>query len=432
MELYKHQEEAINKMKNGCILCGGVGSGKSITAITYFMTKVCNGYYGRDEKENVAKAMPTSCMPLYIITTARKRDTHEWESELANWCLSKDEKVSWLGTKVVIDSWNNIEKYVGINGAFFIFDEQRVVGYGKWSKSFIKISRNNKWILLSATPGDSWVDYMPVFIANGFYKNKTDFYNKHVVMKWDQRGNYPKIERYVNDAVLIAHRDSILIDMKFSRLTIPHHIDVYCDYDIALYKRVKRDRVNVYSLDESGKAEPAADIAEVIRVLRKIVALNEDRVNKLYDIVKEHGKVIVFYNFNYELDILRQWCERCKICFAEWNGNKHELLPEGNEWVYLVQYTAGAEGWNCTTCNTIVFYSQSYSYKQTEQACGRIDRLNTLYTDLYYYHFTSKSSIDIIIKKTLNRKEEFNDWKMVREWKKQKDLDEDPFAQYYD
>lgn len=432
MELYQHQEEAIDKMKNGCILCGGVGSGKSITAITYFMTKVCDGYYGRDQYGKVMQIMPTETRPLYIITTARKRDTHEWEAELVNWCLSKDTNVSWMRTSVTIDSWNNIEKYMGIKDAFFIFDEQRVVGYGKWAKTFIKISRNNRWILLSATPGDSWVDYMPVFIANGFYKNKTDFYNKHVVMKWDQRGNYPKIERYVNDAILIDHRDSILIDMKFSRLTIPHHIDVYCDYDIALYRHVEKNKVNIYELDESGEANPAADIAEVIRILRKIVAMSEDRLNKLREIVEEHGKVIVFYNFNYELDILRNWCNDNGIDKAEWNGQKHELLPEGDKWVYLVQYAAGAEGWNCTTCNTIVFYSQSYSYKQTEQACGRIDRLNTQFTDLYYYHFTSKSSIDIIIKKTLNRKEEFNDWKMVKEWKKQKDEKEDPFAQYYD
>mgnify|MGYP002521642858 CR=1 FL=1 len=396
------------------------------------MTKVCDGYYGRDEKGKAVQEMPKQTVPLYIITTARKRDTHEWDIELARWCLSINKNVSWLGTEVVIDSWNNIEKYADVTNAFFIFDEQRVVGYGKWAKTFIKISRRNKWILLSATPGDSWVDYMPVFIANGFYKHKTDFFDKHVVMKWDQRGNYPKIERYVNDAVLIAHRDSILIDMKFSRLTIPHHIDVYCDYDIALYKRVEKERVNVFELDERGREAPASDIAEVIRVLRKIVAISEDRLTKLKDIVDEHGKVIVFYNFNYELDILRQWCERMDIVYSEWNGNKHEALPEEEPWVYLVQYSAGAEGWNCTTCDTIVFYSQSYSYKQTEQACGRIDRLNTPFTDLYYYHFTSKSSIDIIIKKTLNRKEEFNDWKMVREWKKQKDLDEDPFAKYYE
>lgn len=433
MELYQHQEEAVKKMKNGCILCGGVGSGKSITSITYYMTRVCNGYYGRDLNGKVEIRLPDKYMPsLYIITTARKRDTHEWESELANWCLSTDRMVSWRRTQVVIDSWNNIDKYKQVEGAFFIFDEQRVVGYGAWSKAFIRISRANQWILLSATPGDSWIDYMPVFIANGFYKHKTDFFNKHVVVKWDQWNHYPKIERYVNDAILIEHRDSILIDMKFDRVTTPHHMDIYCDFDKQLYKHVEKDRSNPFELDEKGNEIPFKDISDVIRMLRKIVATSEDRLVKLFDIWTRHKKVIVFYNFNYELELLREWCKKNDIAKGEWNGNKHEPLPDGDEWIYLVQYTAGAEGWNCTTCNTIVFYSQSYSYKQTEQACGRIDRLNTPYTDLYYYRFTSKSSIDIIIKKTLDRKEEFNDRKAAKELNKPEFDENDPFAYFYE
>ena len=432
MELYQHQEDAIKKMKNGCILCGGVGSGKSITSITYYMTKVCDGCYERNSNGKIEIEMPTVTVPLFIITTPRKRDTHEWESELAMWKLSTNADVSWLNTNVVVDSWNNIEKYVGVRDAFFIFDEQRVVGYGKWSKTFIKISNRNKWILLSATPGDSWIDYMSVFIANGFYKNKTDFYNKHVVLKWDQRGNYPKIERYINEELLIAHRYDLLIDMKFSRPTISHHIDVYCDYDVKLYKHAKNDRVNIFNLDEEDNEVPAKDISEVIRVLRRIVSTNKDRLNKLTDIVEKHKKVIIFYNFLYELDILREWCNKHNVFKAEWNGQKHEALPDGESWVYLVQYISGAEGWNCTTCDTVVFYSQSYSYKQTEQACGRIDRLNTPYTDLYYYHFTSKSAIDIMIKKSLDRKEEFNDRKAEKEWAHEEEEENDPFAQYYD
>lgn len=432
MELYQHQEEAIKKMKNGCILCGGVGSGKSITSITYYTTKICDGYYGRDINDKVEIRLPENTVPLYIITTARKRDTHEWESELANWCLSTDTNVSWKRTPVVIDSWNNINKYSFVKGAFFIFDEQRVVGYGTWSKSFIKISRQNQWILLSATPGDSWIDYMSVFIANGFYRNKTDFYNRHVVMKWDQRGHYPKIERYVDEGILISHRDDLLIDMKFSRLTIPHHMDIYCEYNKDLYRRVEKDRRNPFEIDDQGNEVPLNDISDVIRMLRKIVAISENRLEKLFDIWVRHKKVIVFYNFNYELDLLREWCKEKGIVKAEWNGSKHEPLPDGEEWIYLVQYTAGAEGWNCTTCNTIVFYSQSYSYKQTEQACGRIDRLNTPFTDLYYYRFTSKSSIDIIIKKTLDRKEEFNDRKAAKELNKPEIDESDPFAQYYE
>ena len=425
MKLYSHQVTAIDKMKNGCVLCGGVGSGKSITALTYYMTKVCDGRYfeGGDTE------LPNSTIPLYIITTARKRDSKEWDSELSRWCLSTNGDISWLNTKVVVDSWNNITKYLGVKDAFCIFDEQRVVGYGSWSKTFIKIAKCNRWIMLSATPGDSWVDYMSVFIANGFYKHKTDFYNKHVVVKWNQMSAYPKIERYDNIDLLIRHRDDILVDMKFDRTTTPHHIDIYCDYDKERYKYVNKEKRDIFYFEETGKEKPLNDISAVIRVLRHIVNIHNSRTKELMNIYKKHGKIIIFYNFNYERDILREWCSSYNIVYKEWNGSIHEDIPTDEKWVYLVQYTAGAEGWNCTTCNTIVFYSQSYSYKQTAQACGRIDRLNTKYSDLYYYHFTSKSSIDIVIKKTLDRKEEFNEAKASRDIFKEED--EDPFESQY-
>ena len=436
MKLYKHQSDAIKNMKNGCILCGGVGTGKSMTSLAYFLTRVCNGTITVDDNENVEYIPPTIMRELYIITTARKRDTFEWEKELNRWGLSSNEEkfrdVNSCNAKSVIDSWNNVSKYDQVRGAFFIFDEQRVVGYGKWAKSFIKIARTNKWVLLSATPGDTWIDYMSVFIANGFYRNKTDFYDQHVIMKWNQTYGFPKIERYDGLDILIKHRDDILVDMKFNRITIPHHIYVECDYDEEMYKKVQKERIDIFSMNPvDGKPEPLDDIAAVIRVLRKIVGESISRVNELRKIVDDKKRVIVFYNFNYERYILRNFCESNGIDYAEWNGEKHQALPEGDSWVYLVQYIAGAEGWNCVTCNTIVFYSQSYSYKQTLQACGRIDRLNTTYSDLYYYHFTSKSSIDYMIKKALDRKEEFNEKKAAKSIFAEVD-DEDPFAKYYD
>lgn len=434
MKLYQHQLKAIKNMKNGCILCGGVGTGKSITSLAYFLTKVCNGSIEVKENDDIDYIPPTVMRELYIITTARKRDTFEWEKELNRWGLSSNEEkfreINSTNVKIVIDSWNNVSKYDKVRGAFFIFDEQRVVGYGKWARSFIRIAKLNKWILLSATPGDTWNDYMAVFIANGFYANKTDFYNQHVIMKWNQQYGFPKIERYVDLDILIKHRDDILVDMKYDKITIPHHIYVECDYDKKMYDKVRNERIDIFNMSPvDGKPEPLDDIAAVIRVLRKIVGESQSRVNELSKIIDDKKKVIVFYNFNYERYILRNFCESNGLTYAEWNGDKHQALPEGDEWVYLVQYTAGAEGWNCVTCNTIVFYSQSYSYKQTLQACGRIDRLNTTYSDLYYYHFTSKSSIDYMMKKTLDRKEEFNEKKAANGIFF--DEEEDPFASRY-
>ena len=399
--LYDYQMDAVNKMTNGCILNGGVGSGKSRTGLYYYF-KEQGGSINPDY-------VPMKHKPkdLYIITTARKRDDLEWEGELVPFLLSThpDQNV-FYGNKVVVDSWNNIKKYSDISGAFFIFDEQRVVGSGAWVKSFLKIARGNDWILLSATPGDTWSDYIPVFIANRFYKNKSEFLREHVV--YSRFSKYPKIDRYLNTGRLVRLRNRILIDMDFTRHTIPHHEDVYCRYDISKYKDAIKTRWDPY------KNEPIQQASGLCYILRRIVNEDESRQRALLEIFEQHPKMIVFYNFDYELDILKgiYYGNNCEI--AEWNGHAHQPIPQSERWVYLVQYTAGCEGWNCIRTDTIVFYSQNYSYKVMEQASGRIDRLNTPFRDLYYYHLKSRSGIDLAISKALKEKKQFNERKFVK------------------
>lgn len=397
IELYDHQKKALAKMKNGCILNGGVGSGKSITSLAYYFTqqggKLDPFEYMRSPKD------------LYIITTARKRDTLEWQKDMLPFLMSTNPKHNKIyGNKIVVDSWNNIGKYSDISGAFFIFDEQRVVGSGTWVKAFLKIARGNDWILLSATPGDKWEDYIPVFLANGFYKNKTEFTREHIV--YSSYTKFPKVDRYLGIARLERLRDRILVDMDFDRQTVQHHEDVYVSYDVPKYKDSIRNRWNPY------KNEPIEQASGLCYVLRRIVNEDISRQTALLDIVADHPRVIIFYNFDYELDILKNLVyinDGDCLDIAEWNGHKHQPIPESDKWVYLVQYTAGAEGWNCIKTDTIIFYSQNYSYKIVQQATGRIDRLNTPYTDLYYYHLKSRSGIDLAISKALKEKKKFNE-----------------------
>ena len=405
VKLFNYQIEAVKKMKNGCILCGGVGSGKSLVALSYYYLQ--NG--GDPSSLIGGDYIPMDDPPkdLYIITTARKRDTLEWEGELSPFLLSTHPETNlYHNHKVVVDSWNNIGKYVNVTGAFFIFDEQRVIGRGVWVKSFLKITKTNDWILLSATPGDTWQDYIPVFIANGFYKNRTEFTREHIV--YSHFTKFPKIDRYVRTGKLLKLRRSILIDIDFKRETIPHHEDIYVSYDIKTYKDVSRTRWNPY------KNEPIQNAGELCYVWRRIVNSDESRQAAVLEIFENHPKVIIFYNFDYELEILKNLGYGSGVKIAEWNGHKHERIPNSKSWVYLVQYSAGCEGWNCITTDTIIFYSQNYSYKVMVQAAGRIDRLNTPYTDLYYYHLKSRSGIDLAISKALKEKKNFNETKFVK------------------
>ena len=410
-----HQQEAIEKLENGNILCAGVGTGKSITALGYFYIKVCGGVVWEDAKDGEGIGPMVNPMPLYIITTARKRDTGEWKKEYDRFEMEKE-------TSVVVDSWNNLHKYENETGAFFIFDEQRVVGSGAWVKSFLRIAKVNKWILLSATPGDTWLDYIPVFLANGFYKNRSAFLRRHAVYS-RYVTMYPKIERFVETGYLERLRRRITVTMEYEKQTVPHWNDVVIPYDRELYDRIAVDRWNPW--DE----KPIEDLAGACYLMRRAVNDNDIRARELFWLIMaKHPRVIVFYNYDYELELIKDTFsamlsldevnlkdEDRDFSIAEWNGHRHERIPKSRKWAYLVQYNAGAEGWNCVETDTLIFFSQSYSYKMMTQAAGRIDRMNTPFTDLYYYVFKTGAPIDKAIDRALRAKKNFNE-KLFMKW----------------
>ena len=446
IDLYDYQMDAVKKMKNGCILCGGVGSGKSRTALAYYYLQ--NGGMLFDDYYITMNDPPKD---LYIITTARKRDTKEWEGELSPFLLSVHTDINLYSNKVTVDSWNNIKKYSDVEKSFFIFDEQRVVGSGAWVKSFLKIAKKNEWILLSATPGDNWLDYIPVFVANGFYRNPTEFKREHVVYK---NTDFPKVDFYINVGRLIRLRNKILVTMDFKRSTVPHHSDIFVSYDVQRYKDILKTRTTPFEqgyflCDENASGalcvgtdiqatdvipifknfffepnigdyvriagKPLLNAGELCYTLRRVVNSDESRQEAVLEIKKSHKRVIIFYNFDYELEILSKLNYGKNTEIACWNGHKHQPIPESDDWVYLVQYNAGAEGWNCIKTDTVIFYSQNYSYKTMVQASGRIDRLNTPYTELYYYHLKSRSGIDIAISKALSEKKKFNETGYIKQ-----------------
>jgi len=393
VSLYPQQQAVVDKLANGKVIHGGVGSGKSITSLAYYFTKVCDGVI----HFNGSVTLPKNPVPLYIITTANKRDKREWV----------DEYTRFLLTDVVVDSWNNLHKYADVKGAFFIFDEQRLSGYGAWAKNFIKVTRANQWILLTATPGDVWMDYCVLFIANGLYRNKTEFCREHVV--YHPYRNYPQIQRYIGVRTLERHKADLLIEMKPNRVIPKRWEDICTTYDRSAMNQVVTGRWDIQ------KQKPLRDAAAMCRCARRLVNGDKSRLEALDILLDKHPRIIVFYNFDYELAELVHHYELEEVTVAQWNGHQHDPLPEDYHWIYLVQYSAGAEGWECTTADTVVFYSLTYSYKAQTQAAGRVDRTNTPYEQLYYYRFVSDSWIDKLIMQALERKERFNEQEAVNQ-----------------
>lgn len=401
VELKTHQRKAVEELGNGKILYGGVGVGKSITALAYYYEKVCGGDLAH---------IPSMKEPkhLYIITTAKKRDDKDWQLDASKLGISADASLD--GVEFTVDSWNNLHKYQEEKDAFFIFDEQRLVGSGAWTKAFIKIAKSNRWILLSATPGDTWLDYIPVFVANGFYKNRTEFKRRHVV--YNTFSKFPKVDRYIEAGTLVRHRNALLVHMPYERHTVRHSVDVPVRYNQELFEKVTKHRWHVY------EERPIRDVAELFAVMRKVVNSDSSRLEAVRTLIQERPKLIVFYNFDYELEMLRelQWelrdgeMRRVKnLRIAEWNGHKHQPVPETDHWVYLVQYAAGSEGWNCVRTDSMLFWSLTYSYKHFHQAHGRIDRLNTPFTDLWYMILMDDSAISKAVRRSLKAKRSFNE-----------------------
>ena len=384
VELSKGQQLAIKQLRSGNIVRGETGSGKSRTAIAYF-------YYSDGGSKLVNfedNSKPTK--QLFIITEAKKRDDNEWEEECKPFDLD-----------VTVDSWNNIKKYSDVKNAFFIFDEQRLTGRGAWVKTFYKIIKTNKWILLSATPGDAWIDYLPVFVANGFYKNPTEFIRRHVV--YSRFTKYPLIVNYIDCGRLMKLKQLITVDIEYAKETKQHHIDVKVSHDRELYSKVMKNRWDIFS------DKPIENASDLFRVVRRIVNTDPHRISEFERLVSEIPKVIVFYNYNYELEIIRDVLDKIKKPYSEWNGHRHDdIKTNEDEWAYVVQYLAGSNGWNCTLTNSMIFYSECGKYNKMHQASGRIDRRNTPFKELNYYHLISNASVDKRIRNAFKAGKDFN------------------------
>ena len=400
MKLYDHQRTALDKMDNGCVLNGGVGSGKTLTSLAYYVEKVCGGTLDRSAPMKDPKK-------LVVITTARKRDELDWESEALHYGVFVDQELSYGNQEFIVDSWQNIQKYVNTEDAFFIFDEQKLVGSGAWVKAFLKIARSNEWVLLSATPADTWMDYLPLFLAHGFFRTRTEFMDNHVVWQL-MGGRYRKIRGFFGVKKLEKFRDQILVEMPYLRHTTRHLVAEPVEYDVETFNKVWKRRWNVYT------DEPLIDSAEMHRIGRKVVNSDPSRLDAIERLMEKHDRLIIFYNFDYELEDLRTLHSLLDIPVAEWNGHRHEPIPGTEKWLYLVQYQAGSEAWNCISTNAVVFYSLTYSHKIFEQAQGRIDRLDTPFDDLYYYILMSTSKIDQLIWRAIVLKKNFHEGRIVK------------------
>ena len=200
----------------------------------------------------------------------------------------------------------------------------------------------------------------------------------------------------------MRNRRQILVPMVYKKVTERKRQLIYSEYNTDNYHKIMKERWNIF------EDKPIENASELLQIIRKTVATDPDRKLNAKIMMDAHDRLIIFYNYNYERDVLIEIAEELGKEYFEWNGHAHEDIPDQEQWLYFVQYTAGAEGWNCISTNVIMFYSVNYSFRYMEQAEGRIDRINTPYNVLEYYYLTSHSQIEKDILSTVNRKKNFN------------------------
>ena len=202
-------------------------------------------------------------------------------------------------------------------------------------------------------------------------------------------------------------KKEILVNMDDDKATKQWHIDLTCSYDPVLYNAYADSRWN---FEED---MPIMNASKLVYMLRKVCNSDPSRLEKLYEICQSHPKLIIFYQFDYERDLITCMLSFKGIPYAEYNGHIHQPIPTGDRWAYVV-HLSSSEGWNCIETDTVVFYSLSYSYRAYVQACGRTDRRTTPFQDLYYYRLKSASKIDKAIMDAHRRKKKFNEANWVK------------------
>lgn len=400
VQLRPFQVDCVKHLRSGKVLAAGVGAGKSIMSLYWYVTQCCAYDKSSNLNGELFKLKPSS-PDLYIITTAKKRISQEWNDELLRFNLIAGSNSHGMGNVyVTIDSWNNIRKYEGVKDAVFIFDEQRAIGSGVWAKAFVKIAKANKWLMCSATPADGWQDWCSIFIADGFHRNRTEFFRRHAV--YSRFTKFPMITKWIDTDYLEKCRDAVLVTCTVPRDTERVWHDLTCGYDREAVKKAMKTRWNPET------EAPFANANELVIYLRRLINTDKTRLSYASHVCKDHRRTIIFYSLNAELEEILKLESETGIKVYQFNGHKHDPLPEGSDWIYAVQFFSGSEGWNCTTTDTILYWSLPYSYKQFEQAAGRIDRLDTKYKILNYYVMKSFSPLDISIGRALSNKKDFN------------------------
>lgn len=394
--LYDSQEEVIQEIEgNSKILELGTGSGKTLISLQEYLDH-------------------HSQHPLLIICPNSKFREGGWDREVAviekHYGVKIDYEVipySHLWTKRKVPkkpTYKTNDKLGDYKGRFIIFDEIHFVKNptserGKTAQLLIKNSKG--FLGLSATPlSNGWEDSMNYFIMFGMAKNKTSFIREyasgldHYYKPYGWKGD---LLSPMWEAISIFRDKHDMTDLP--KLTLQ---DVYFKKSTR-YSKILKDRICEDIVYDT--------VPKLYAGLRQYANLKHkgEYLNELLEGTSEN--VVVFYNFNTELDEIMKAIPKGKKVFIA-NGKGYSI-PQKGKWgnvknsVSVVQYQSGGTGIEMQYAYTVVFFSPTYSYQDYEQSMGRVYRTGQE-ENVTAYLFKTRGTVETAIWKSLEKKKDFN------------------------
>lgn len=419
IKLYLHQSKALAELKglNKCALYWDMGLGKTFGGSEKMMQLgakvnlvICQKSKIRDWIEHF-----NTYYDNYIIYDGTKKE-----------CLHRFLDYPYDEKQVLVINYElafRRPELAKLKDFTLMLDESSLIQNenSKRSKFILKKLQPKNVILLSGTPtGGKYERLWSQLHLLGWNIKKKTFYNQYVDYHYEDNEGFPLmiIDGYKNEERLKRKMRQhgchfLKTDEVFD---LPEQIHQTIGVQTTKDYRIFRKDCIVNTLvgdDYSEYIELIGDttLTKMLYERQLCGQYNPAKLEAFRDLVEStNDRLIVFYNFNDELEKLSRIAWENHRPVAVVNGKQKDLLPYENapDSITFIQYQAGAMGLNLQKANKIVYFTPPLSSELFEQSKKRIHRIGQEKTCFYYY-LTCKGSIEEKIYRTLAMRRDYTD-----------------------
>lgn len=402
VQLYEHQKQVLEQIKDKrkCLLALDMGLGKTYTAtekLTTFQFKHC------------LVICPKSLIPMWL----KHFEQNYPQYKVNNYAKTKEiiEGINILNYDIVFRR----EELFKLRKLTVIIDECVALSNitSKRTKAVMKLDIENLIMLSGSIGKGRYENLYPLAKLLGAKCNKQQFYDRYVVQKElplkDKPFPIKIIVGYKNCEELRRNMRKVgTVFMKSEEaVSLPKQNFIQIDIDdTPEYKRFLKDRI----ITLEGETLVGDCTFKKILYERALCGVyNKNKHEAFKDLLDStDDRVIVFYNFWHELDVLEKLTDRPKSYV---NGKMRDLenYEKHDNSITFINYASGSSGLNLQKANKIVYFSLPLSCEFYMQSLKRIHRIGQE-KPCFYYFLIVGNSIEEKIQKALKRGEDYTNF----------------------